>query len=154
MSPTPTTRGPHSVAVFPTTLRGTYNKLVATDQKALKREDFTQLDETACAEFQQYLELIGRRWASAILIAGIKGARRFGEFRAAIPGISDRMLAQRMRELEDAGLLDREVIPSTPVLIRYSLTPDGHEMMRALLPLVKWASDTLSEDHDDRAASA
>jgi DNA-binding HxlR family transcriptional regulator len=84
------------------------------------------------------LELVGRRWTGAILLAGSRGARRFSEYRASVGGVSDRLLAQRLRELEAWRLIERTVIPSTPVQIRYALTVRGAELMAVLQPLVDW----------------
>lgn len=97
------------------------------------------IHEPTCRSFQNVAELVGRRWTSAILLAGRRGARRFGEYRKAVQGISDRLLAQRLKELEAEGLITRTVIPSTPVQIRYALSPDGEELMAALEPLVEWS---------------
>jgi DNA-binding HxlR family transcriptional regulator len=69
----------------------------------------------------------------------MRGARRFGEYRAAVSGISDRLLAQRLKELEADGLIGRTVIPSTPVQIRYAPTPDGEALMSVLQPLIDWS---------------
>jgi DNA-binding HxlR family transcriptional regulator len=96
------------------------------------------IDDVDCRSFQDALELVGRRWTGAILLAGVRGARRFGEYRALVAGISDRLLAQRLKELEADGLVVRTVIPSTPVQIRYALSSDGEELMSALQPLVDW----------------
>ena len=96
------------------------------------------IDEADCRSFQDALELVGRRWTGAILLAGARGARRFSEYRALVVGISDRLLAQRLRELETDCLIVRTVIPSTPVQIRYSLSPDGEDLISALQPLVDW----------------
>jgi DNA-binding HxlR family transcriptional regulator len=105
--------------------------------KATQR--YTDIDEPSCRTFQDALELVGRRWTGAILLAALRGARRFGEFRAAVPGLSDRLLAQRLKELEADGLIERTVIPSTPVQIRYAPTPDGEALMAVLQPLVDWS---------------
>ncbi|MFD0743482.1 winged helix-turn-helix transcriptional regulator [Phytohabitans flavus] len=96
------------------------------------------IDDAGCRSFQGALELVGRRWTGAVLLAGLRGARRFGEYKASVPGISDRLLAQRLRELELDGLITRTVIPSTPVQIRYTLSADGVELMRMLQPLIDW----------------
>ena len=96
------------------------------------------IDDEECRHFQSAVELIGRRWNSAILLALARGATRFGEVRAMVPGLSDRMLAERMRELQTAQLVDREVVPTTPVQIRYHLTERGADLIKALQPLVKW----------------
>ena len=96
------------------------------------------IDDDQCRLFQASVELIGRRWSSAILLAVARGARRFSEIHASVPGLSDRMLAQRLRELETAGLVRREVTPTMPVQVTYHLTPSGTELMAALQPLVRW----------------
>jgi DNA-binding HxlR family transcriptional regulator len=92
-----------------------------------------------CPSFEDTLELIGRRWTGSVVQAASQGARRFGEYRAMIEGISDRLLSQRLKELEAAGLIDRTVIPSTPVQILYQLSPDGQALVDALLPLAQWS---------------
>ena len=66
-----------------------------------------------CLSYQAVLEFIGRRWTGAVLLAG-PGARRFGRYRALVPGISDRLLSQRLKELEAFGLVRREVVSPPP----------------------------------------
>ncbi|MEU4387328.1 helix-turn-helix domain-containing protein [Promicromonospora sp. NPDC023805] len=95
-------------------------------------------NEEACTVFQRTLELAGRRWSGAILYAGVAGARRFVEYRRYVRGISDRLLTQRLRELERQGFITREVVPTMPVQIRYAPTPAGAELVGALLPLGEW----------------
>ena len=96
------------------------------------------IDDDQCRLFQASMELIGRRWSSAILLAVARGARRFSEILASVPGLSDRMLAQRLKELDAAGLLIRRVVPTMPVQVTYELTPGGSELMTSLQPLVRW----------------
>jgi DNA-binding HxlR family transcriptional regulator len=96
------------------------------------------IDDDECRHFQSAVELIGKRWSSAILLALARGATRFGEIRGLVPGLSDRMLAERMRELQGAQLVQREVVPTTPVQIRYQLTERGADLIRSLQPLVQW----------------
>ncbi|MFD6756206.1 winged helix-turn-helix transcriptional regulator [Micromonospora gifhornensis] len=103
------------------------------------RPERNSIHDDACPSFQETLELIGRRWTGSILAAAAQGARRFGEYRAAIDGISDRMLTQRLKELEANGLIERTVIPSTPVQIRYDLSVDGKTLSQALQPLTRWS---------------
>jgi DNA-binding HxlR family transcriptional regulator len=97
------------------------------------------IHDDTCPSFEGTLELIGRRWTGSVLQAAVQGARRFGEYRAMIDGISDRLLSQRLKELEAAGLIERAVVPSTPVQIRYQLTPDGQALVNALQPLAQWS---------------
>jgi DNA-binding HxlR family transcriptional regulator len=100
--------------------------------------DLHDIDDDECRRFQTSVELVGRRWNSAILLAVARGSERFGDIVAAVPGLSDRLLAQRVKELETAGLLQRQVIASMPVQVRYRLTDRGGDLMRSLQPLVAW----------------
>ena len=95
-------------------------------------------DSQVCRTSQDAIEFVGRRWVGVVLIAGYLGARRFSEYRRFSAGISDRMLTQRLRELEHRGLLERTVIPTMPVQITYAPTPRGQGLVRALQPLVDW----------------
>lgn len=96
------------------------------------------IDDDQCRRFQTSAELVGKRWSSGILLALAQGATRFSEVTASVPGLSDRLLAQRLRELESAQLIEREVIATTPVQIHYRLTERGSDLMRSLEPLVGW----------------
>jgi DNA-binding HxlR family transcriptional regulator len=114
------------------------------------------INDEDCRHFQTAVELVGKRWSSAILLAMARGATRFGEIRALVDGLSDRMLAERMRELQTAKLLEREVVPSTPVQIRYHLTDRGVDLIRSMQPLVKWGhrwQDPLLVESKPAAAS-
>lgn len=93
-----------------------------------------------CRRFQVAVELAGRKWTASILMAAHRGARRFSEYRELVAGVSDRMLSVRLRELENEDLLDRIVVPSTPVQVRYSLTQRGQELIQGLQPLVAWGN--------------
>ncbi|HKN98822.1 MAG TPA: helix-turn-helix domain-containing protein [Pseudonocardiaceae bacterium] len=100
--------------------------------------DVGRIDDEACREFQGSVELVGRRWSAAILLALARGAERFGEVHHAVDGISSRLLAVRLKELEDNNLVERTVVPTTPVQIRYTLTPCGRELLAGLMPLLRW----------------
>jgi DNA-binding HxlR family transcriptional regulator len=79
-------------------------------------------------EVREAADLLGRRWQLAIIYAALTGALRFNEFADAVAGISPRMLAERLRELEAAGLLQRAVIPSSPPTVEYRLTSKGDQL--------------------------
>lgn len=96
------------------------------------------INDDECRRFQGSVELVGKRWSSGILLAVWQGASRFSEIVARVDGLSDRMLAQRARELEAAGLLARQVIATTPVQIRYEITERGADLLQALQPVVEW----------------
>jgi len=96
------------------------------------------LDEVECRGFQTAIELVGRRWTGAILLSLARGARRFGEIIRSVDGLSDRLLSQRLKELEAQGLVERTVVPTTPAHSRYVLSTRGIRLMEALQPLVEW----------------
>jgi DNA-binding HxlR family transcriptional regulator len=78
-------------------------------------------------------DLLERRWQLSILYAALSGALRFNEFADAVAGISPRMLTERLRDLEAAGLVERKVIPSSPPTVEYRLTERG----RRLAPIIE-----------------
>jgi DNA-binding HxlR family transcriptional regulator len=102
---------------------------------------FDTIDDALCREFVQHLEFVGRRWVGAILLAGVRGARRFSEYRALVEGISDRLLSARLKELESEDLIRRTVVPTTPVTITYEPTRRGRELLDAVQPLTTWAHE-------------
>ncbi len=68
-----------------------------------------------CTRFHHASELIGRRWTGAIIFVLLQKTCRFATLRDAIPDITDRMLSERLQELEQEGLVERSVVPDTPV---------------------------------------
>ena len=107
---------------------------------AITENTVLHIDDEECRRFQQAAELAGRKWTASILMAAYRGARRFGEYRELVAGVSDRMLSVRLRELEGEDLIERTVIPTTPVQIRYTLTQRGQELIQGLQPLVTWGN--------------
>jgi DNA-binding HxlR family transcriptional regulator len=80
-------------------------------------------------EVARAADLLGRRWMLAILWAAAEeGAVRFNEFKQALEGIPPRTLAQRLVELEDAGVLERRVHDARPPRVEYRLTPAGRHL--------------------------
>jgi DNA-binding HxlR family transcriptional regulator len=92
-----------------------------------------------CARFHHASELIGRRWTGAIIYVLLQQTCRFATLRDAIPGITDRMLSERLQELEGEGLVERVVVPATPVRVEYSLTRKGKGLAEAVESLANWA---------------
>jgi DNA-binding HxlR family transcriptional regulator len=99
-----------------------------------------------CARFHKAVELIGRRWSGAIIQILRQRPSRYAELRAAIPDITDRMLSERLRELEDEAIVARTVIPETPVRVEYSLTPKGRALAPALDAIGHWAERWVEAD--------
>jgi DNA-binding HxlR family transcriptional regulator len=81
-----------------------------------------------CPLYHGAVELIGRRWTGAILRALLAGQTRFSEITAVVPGLSDRLLSERLKELESEGIVTRLVIPETPVRVEYHLTAKGRDL--------------------------
>jgi DNA-binding HxlR family transcriptional regulator len=94
-----------------------------------------------CGTFHRAVELIGRRWSGAIIFLLLKKSARFAELRAGITGITDRMLSERLHELEAEGIVVRTVIPETPVRVEYSLTDKGHGLAKVMDAITAWAHD-------------
>lgn len=97
-----------------------------------------------CPAYHRAIELIGRRWSGAILRALMSGASRFSDITAAVPGLSDRLLSERLKELEAEGIVNRIVTPSTPVRIDYRLTDKGHALNEVMLAISEWAETWLN----------
>ncbi len=99
-----------------------------------------------CPYFHRAVELIGRRWTGAILRAMLGGVVRFSDLTHIIPGLSDRMLSERLKELEAEGIVERSVIPETPVRIEYRLTAKGHALGSVVEAVGDWAHDWLAPE--------
>ncbi|HEY7201885.1 MAG TPA: helix-turn-helix domain-containing protein [Candidatus Dormibacteraeota bacterium] len=92
------------------------------------------------APFQRAIELIGRRWTGAILRALLAGPARFNRLLMGIPEISDRVLSERLRELEREGLVERHVDPGPPVRVAYHLTERGRRLVPVFRSIDEWAA--------------
>jgi DNA-binding HxlR family transcriptional regulator len=92
-----------------------------------------------CPRFQYAIELIGRRWLGAIVRVLYAGPARFNEILAAVPGLSDRLLTERLRELEREGLVDRTVSPDRPIRVSYRLTERGRSLDTIIEQIGGWA---------------
>src|SRR5437016_10098939 len=92
-----------------------------------------------CVRFHRASELIGRRWTGAIIFLLLRSRCRFATLRDAIPDITDRMLTERLQELEQEGIVDRTVIPESPIRVEYSLTAKGRALATAMDAVGDWA---------------
>lgn len=92
-----------------------------------------------CEHFQRAAELIARRWSPLIISALLAGNARFTDIRDSVPGLSDRLLSGRLKELEAAGIVTRTVTPTTPVRIEYGLTEQGRDLSGLLDEMRAWA---------------
>jgi DNA-binding HxlR family transcriptional regulator len=96
-------------------------------------------DRVVCESFQRAAQLVGKRWIPQIVWVLLDGTRRYSVLRDAIPEISDTLLSERLRELEEAGIVTRTVTPSTPVLIEYGLSEQGRDLAVVIDGLSAWA---------------
>ena len=92
-----------------------------------------------CPHFREAIALLGKRWTGLILRALSDGPCRFNKMASIVPGLSDRMLSARLRELETAGLVERTVYDEVPVRIEYRLTDKGADLRPVLDAVQEWA---------------
>ena len=91
------------------------------------------------AFFTSLMDVFGKKWTVLILWPLMEGPRRFTEMSAFIPGISDRLLSQRLQELEEKGIVERQVFNERPVRVEYRLTEKGHDVRQVLEAIMQWA---------------
>src|SRR5256885_17185898 len=75
-----------------------------------------------CRLYHRAVELVGKRWTGAILLVLLDGPAHFSEIRSLVPDISDRLLSERLKELEAEGIVERNVIDGSPVRVEYAVT--------------------------------
>ena len=118
-------------------------------QTVIESADEPAVDPTAldgrspcCALYHHAVEMIGRRWTGAILLVLVdSGPLRFSEIRQLVPDVSDRLLSERLKELEGEGIVVRRVYAETPIRVEYALTPKGQALEPALKALKRWSHD-------------
>jgi DNA-binding HxlR family transcriptional regulator len=96
-------------------------------------------EDDFCPHFHHAIELIGRRWTGVVLRTMLHGASRFSDIADAVPNLSDKMLAERLKELEAEGMITRTVVPETPVRVEYALTEKGRALNVVVEALGDWA---------------
>jgi DNA-binding HxlR family transcriptional regulator len=89
-------------------------------------------------EVRQAASLLERRWTISVLYASMAGANRFNEFRQAVEGVPPQTLAERLRQLERAGVLERRVIPASPPIVEYRLTANGRRLAPVVEAVSRW----------------
>lgn len=99
-----------------------------------------------CVRFHAAIELIGRRWTGAIIYVLLRSRCRFATLRGAIPDITDRMLSERLQELEQEAIVERTVVPDTPVRVEYALTKKGRALASAIDAVAEWSDHWMDVD--------
>lgn len=93
-----------------------------------------------CCGLEAALEVVGGKWKILILWSLRPEARRFGELRRQIPGISEKMLIQHLKEMEADGIVTRKDYKEVPPRVEYAMTSFGHSLCEALAPLCAWGT--------------
>ncbi|MDL5039727.1 winged helix-turn-helix transcriptional regulator [Heyndrickxia coagulans] len=96
-------------------------------------------NQSLCPRFEKAFQLLGKRWVGVIIRVLSDGPMRFNEMAERIPHISQKVLSERLKELEDQGILVREVYPESPVRIEYRLTEKGEAIKPVLDEVQSWA---------------
>ncbi|MEX2031685.1 MAG: helix-turn-helix domain-containing protein [Dehalococcoidia bacterium] len=99
-----------------------------------------------CPRFHHAVELVGRRWTGAILRAMLAGNTRFSDIAATVPGLSDRLLSERLKELVQEGLIERTVDGDGHARVEYQMTAKGHELTPVLESIAAWAETWVELD--------
>jgi DNA-binding HxlR family transcriptional regulator len=99
--------------------------------------------EPCCSLYHRAVELVGKRWSGAILLVLMEGPLRFSEIRQLVPDLSDRLLSERLKELEGERIVHRTVIDDIPVRVEYRLTDKGRALEPTVRALKRWANDWL-----------
>jgi DNA-binding HxlR family transcriptional regulator len=105
-----------------------------------------------CPRYHRAMEILGRRWAGAIIRAMLAGRSHFSEITAVVPGLSDRLLSERLKELEAEEIITRTVIADRPVRIEYHLTEKGKALGNVVSALSEWAETWIPREGSRRAA--
>ena len=92
-----------------------------------------------CPRYEHAVQILGKRWTGLLLNALMDGPRRFCELTALVEGLSDRVLSDRLRELEMEGMVKRVVYPQIPVRVEYQLTEKGHALKPVIDAIHAWA---------------
>jgi DNA-binding HxlR family transcriptional regulator len=117
-----------------------------TDRAGARATDAASADRPACCGlYHRAIELVGKRWTGAILLVLMDGRLHFSGIRQLVPELSDRLLSERLKELEAEGIVERRVLDGSPVRVEYSLTPKGRALEPTLRELKDWAHQHLPQ---------
>jgi DNA-binding HxlR family transcriptional regulator len=117
-----------------------------TDRAGARATDAAYADRPACCGlYHRAIELVGKRWTGAILLVLMDGRLHFSGIRQLVPELSDRLLSERLKELEGEGIVERRVLDGSPVRVEYSLTAKGRALEPTLRELKDWAHQHLPQ---------
>lgn len=104
-------------------------------------------ESSLCPRFEKGMQLIGKRWTGLIIYQLLSGQQRFCAIQSALP-VSGRLLSERLKELEDEGIVSRHVYPEVPVRVEYSLTDKGVALEPVIREIEKWSQAWIEVDKD------
>lgn len=110
--------------------------------------------ESMCPRYQQAIELLGKRWTGLILFLLLERPLRFNELAEQIQVVSDRMLSERLKELEAENVIMRQVYPDSPVRVEYSLTDKGRALAPVIEAIQEWSHNWLEVEADSQPSIA
>ena len=102
--------------------------------------------EHMCPKYEKVMEILGKRWTGLILRSLVERPRRFSEIATYVDGISDRLLSERLQELEHEGIVERRVSSERPVTVAYSFTDKGCDLRGVLEAVQEWADRWVPEE--------
>lgn len=91
-----------------------------------------------CPKYESAIEILGKKWTALIIRVLLGGPKRFKDIKEQIPDMSDKILTERMKELESYGIILRNVYPETPVRVEYELSPMGKDLETVIESIQKW----------------
>lgn len=98
----------------------------------------TNINNSYCSNYHQAIEFIGKRWMGMIIYTLLSGPKRYNEILSSIPGISDRLLSERLNDLVDAKLVNKKLLESSTKKVEYELTAKGFAFKEVIVSLQKW----------------
>jgi DNA-binding HxlR family transcriptional regulator len=107
----------------------------------------TEIKTEMCPRYEKAVGILGKRWTGLIIKVLLGGPARFNQIHAVIKQVSDRVLTERLRELEAEGLVERSVYPESPVRIEYSLTSKGRALEPVINAIGHWAEEWVETEH-------
>src|SRR5215469_5884933 len=118
----------------------------------MKSTEIDIVNHYMCPRYEHAIQLLGKRWTGLILDTLMQGPQRFCEMTAAVEGLSDRVLSDRLRELEVEGIIERIVYPQIPVRVEYRLTAKGHDLQPVVEAIHHWAEEWIPLPEAEREA--
>ncbi len=105
-----------------------------------------RLMKNMCPKYQAAMDILGKRWTGLIVNVLLEGPKRFSALASRLDLVSERMLSERLKELELHGIVVRQVLPDSPVRVQYDLTPKGRALSGVVAAIASWAAEWVSAE--------